>query len=117
MKLEEAIEIYNLLHKNESIELYNKVIHILLEEMNKRKPEQEYFKSSNKYDYYIEQPYEEMFFSENGVEFRQHSYNGIGKGKGNGYTNFCLSLCNYSQEEIMTIIDKHIVEDNEKLNN
>ena len=41
MKLEEAIEVYNSLHKNESIKLYNEAIHILLEEMNKRKPEEE----------------------------------------------------------------------------
>lgn len=114
MKLDEAIEIYNSLCNNESIKLCNKAISVLLEEMGKRKPEQKYFKSSNKYDYYIEQPYEEMFFGTNGIEFRQHSYNGIGKGKiGNGTINFCLSLCNYSKEKIMTIIDNHIIEDNE----
>ena len=113
MKIEEAIEVYNSLHNNKSIKLYNEAIHVLLEEMDKRKPELVYFKSSNKYDYYIERPYEEMYFAENGIEFRQHSYNVIGKGKGYGTINFCLSLCNYSQEEIMTIIENHIIEDNE----
>ena len=112
MNLEEAIEVYNSLRNSETIKLYNKAIPILLEEMDKRKPQQEYFKSSNKYDYYIEQPYEEMFFGTNGIEFRQHSYNGIGKNKGNGTINFCLSLCNYSEEKIMTIIENHIIEDN-----
>ena len=115
MKLEEAIEIYNALHNTESIKLYNKAIHILLEEMDKRKPEQEYFKSSNKYDYYIEQPYKEMFFGKNGIEFQQHSYNAIGKSKGYGTVNFCLSLCNYSEEKIMTIIENHIIEDNKEI--
>ena len=114
MKLEEAIKIYDSLHKNESIKLYNKAINVLLEEMNKRKPEEEYFKSSNKYDYYIRQPYEEIVFGENGVEFRQHSYDCVGKGKGEGCIYFCLGLCNYSQEEIMEIIDEHIVKDNEE---
>lgn len=115
MKLEEAIEVYNSLHKNESIKLYHNAISVLLEEMNKRKPKQEYFKSSNKYDYYIEQPYEKMSFSANGIEFQQHSYNAIGKSKGYGTVNFCLSLCNYSQEKIMTIIENHIIKDNEEL--
>ena len=117
MKLEEAIEVYNSLYKNENIELYHKAISVLLEETNKRKPEQEYFKSSNKYDYYIEKPYEEMYFGTTGIEFRQHSYNAIGKSKGYGTVNFCLSLCNYSLEKIMTIIENHIIEDNEWLNN
>ena len=115
MKLKEAIEIYNSLHNNESVKLYNKAIHILLEEMSKRKPEREYFKSSNKYDYYIEQPYEEMFFGENGIGFQQHSYNAIGESKGYGTVNFCLSLCNYSEEKIMTIIENHIIEDNKEI--
>lgn len=114
MELKEAIEIYNSLHNNESIKLYNKAIPILLEEMDKRKPEQKYFKSSNKYDYYIEQPYEEMFFSENGIEFKQHYYNAIAKAKnGKSTLNHCLSLCKYSEEKIMTIIEKDIMEDNE----
>lgn len=113
MKLEEAIEVYNSLYKNKSIKLYNDAIAVLLEEMNKRKPEQEYFKSSNKYDYYIEKPYEEISFGTNGIEFKQHSYNAIGKSKGYGTINFCLSLCNYSLEKIMTIIENHIIEDNE----
>ena len=115
MKLEEAIEIYNSLHNNESIRLYREAVSILLEEMNKRKPELKYFKSSNKYDYYIEQPYEEMSFGVNGIEFRQHSYSGVGKAKnGKSTVNFCLSLCNYSEEKIMTIIEKYIIEDNKE---
>lgn len=81
----------------------------------------EYYKSSKKYDYYIELPYENFEILANGkYGFRQHGFSYCGKGVGD-YKNWslsgCCSLCNFSKEKIKTIIDKRIKEDNEEVNN
>lgn len=115
MELNEAIEIYNSLHKNESIKLYCDALHVVVEEMQKRKPKEVYYKSSDKYDYYIRQPYTEIYFSEDGVKFREHYYDAIGKGKvTNGTLYFCDSLCKYTEDKIIESIERHILEDNKE---
>ena len=76
-------------------------------------PELEYYKSSDLYDYYIELPYEKFIRRNGKYQFVQYGYSYIGrqKGKKSGWViNACLSLCGYSKEEIMEMI-----EDNEKL--
>lgn len=83
----------------------------------KGEPELEYYKSSDLYDYYIELPYERFDYKYDKYQFIKHNYNYIGKGIGikKGWTrNACLSLCKYSKEEIMAMIDKEIIEDNEE---
>lgn len=81
-------------------------------------PELEYYKSSDLYDYYIELPFEKFIRRDGKYQFVQHYYSYIGrqKGKKSGWViNACLSLCGYSKEEIMEMIDEVIIEDNEKL--
>ena len=115
MNLKKAIEIYNKYQNDNIIKDFEEARSIILEEHKKRKPEKILYGSSKLYDYYIEQPYEEMIFTNEGIEFRKHYYNGIGKSKnGKSRFNLCLSLCKYSKEKIMTIIDKYIKEDNLK---
>ena len=111
MELEEAIRIYNKIADNEKVRQFEEARSLILKEMNIRKPELEFYKSSNKYNYYIEKPYEELTFEDNKVVKRQHSYSAIGKNKVST-TNFCLSLCNYSKEQIVKIIENSIKQDN-----
>ena len=111
MELEEAIKIYNRLASDERIREFEEARSLILKEMNSRKPELEFYKPSNKYHYYIEKPYEELTFENDKVIKRQHSYSAIGENK-ISKINFCLSLCNYSKEEIIKIIENHIKEDN-----
>lgn len=111
MELEEAIKIYNRLATNERIRQFEEARSLILKEMDSRKPELEFYKSSNKYAYYIEKPYEKLTFQNNKVIKRQHSYSAIGKNK-TSTINFCLSLCDCSKEEIIKIIEKNIKEDN-----
>ena len=111
MTLEESIKIYNKLANNERIKQFEDARSLILEEMNSRKPELEFYKPSEKYHYYIEKPYEELVFKNDKVIKRQHGYSAIGKNRVST-VNFCLSLCNYSKEEIIKIIEEHIKEDN-----
>lgn len=114
MELNEAIEIYNSLHKNESIKLYCDALHVVVEEMQKRKPKEVYYKSSDKYDYYIVYPYTEICFTEDGVGFRERYYDAKGKNKdGRSTLHFCLSLCKYSKEKMIEKIEEQILEDNQ----
>jgi len=116
MSLVEAIEIYNASKDNKEIIKFEEARSVLLEEMNNRKPKEEFYKSSTKYDYYILLPYEEMMFTKNGIEYKNHSYDAFGKNKnGKSTCHFCLSLCNYSKDEIIQLIENHIVKDNEVL--
>lgn len=79
----------------------------------------EYYKSSKKYDYYIELPYEKFEVLANGkYGFRQHNFSYCGKGVGE-YKNWslsgCCSLCNFTKEKIKDMINKRIKEDNEEV--
>lgn len=105
MEIKEAIEIYNKYKNDEKIRRFEDARHIILEEMEKRKPEREFYMSTEKGDYYIEKPYKKLNFTENGIEEQQHMYNAILKRK-NSICNFCLSLCRCSKEEIIQIIEE-----------
>ena len=79
----------------------------------------EYYKSSKKYDYYIQLPYENFEILENGkYGFKQHGFSYCGKGIGE-YKNWslsgCCSLCNFTKEKIKDMIDENIKKDNEEV--
>lgn len=79
----------------------------------------EYYKSSKKYDYYIELPYEKFEVLANGkYGFKQHGFSYCGKGIGE-YKNWslsgCCSLCNFTKEKIKDMINERIKEDNEEI--
>lgn len=116
MTLDKAIETYNELHDNEIVKKFNEANSIVINEILKQKPKKTYYKSSVKFDYYIEEPYEKLEITANGISIRKCGFNGIGTGIGgnNRWLNFCLSFCNYSKEKIIEIIEKHIRKDNEE---
>ena len=114
MNLEEAIKIYNKYHNDEIIKEFDEARGILVEEYHKRKPKQVFYKSSKLYDYYIEEPYEDLTFTNDGIKFEQHYYSGVGKRKdGKSTLSFCVSLCKYTKEKIIEMIEEHIIKDNE----
>lgn len=117
MELEEAIRVYNELRNNKDVERYCEALHIVCQEWDKAKPELEFYKSSNKYDYYIELPYKQLtVFGDGKTGYRNNGFNYIGKGiNGNKSSlNGCVGLCNNSKEEVMKSIDRSIEEDNKK---
>lgn len=115
MEIKEANSIYNKLFQNTKIREFEKARSLLLEERENRKPETEYYKSSNLYDYYILKPYTSIEFGKNGIIEEQRDFDCIAKGRKNkSELHFCLSLCKISKDEIIKIIENHIKEDNEK---
>lgn len=117
MELKEAIEIYNERFCDRDIKEFEEARNVILKEMEKRKPKEEYYKSSSKYDYYIELPYEKILLTNCGVTFKQCGYNGIAKRKGENewVINHCQSYCNLSKEEIKEWLDSDIKNDDLEL--
>ena len=115
MNVEKAIETYNKLHNNNIVKAFLEAQNMIVKEIRKEQ-ERKHYKSSNKYDYYIELPYKTIELYPN-AHYRQHTYNAIyvksGKSPNNYSGNFCLSLCNYSKEKIIELIEKRIKNDNE----
>lgn len=120
--LEYADTLYEL-ENNEVVKTYLKALHkvVSYSQNEKNHASLEYYKSSKKYDYYIELPYEKFEVLANGkYGFRQHNFSYCGKGVGE-YKNWsisgCCSLCNFTKEKIKDMIDKRIKEDNEEIGN
>lgn len=113
MNIEEAITIYNQYQNNEEIKKYEEARSIILREMENRKPKKEYYKSSKKKHYYLELPYENINITSKGIEKQNNSYNIIYQAiNSNESGNYCLSLCGYSKEKMINLIEKDIIEDN-----
>ncbi|WP_040463277.1 hypothetical protein [Amedibacillus dolichus] len=114
---EEILKCADRLQELEKLDVVKEFRYVLHEVVNypQEEPKQEYYKSSKIRDYYIKLPYEEFTILDNGkYGFKKHSYDAIGKKKDNKSTLYlCLSLCNYSKEQIMQYIDKHIKEEDE----
>lgn len=120
--LEYADTLYEL-KDSEVVKTYLKALHEVVTYSQKENVVKslEYYKSSKKYDYYIQLPYENFEILENGkYGFKQHGFSYCGKGIGE-YKNWslsgCCSLCNFTKEKIKDIIDKSIKRDNEGVNN
>ena len=116
MSLDEAIKIYNEFISSEEMKKFKEAENMIMDEINSQKPIEEYYKSSKKYDYYIQLPYDEVILTSDGAIFRHNGYNGIAKRKGNKSYHFCknlcLSLCHESKEDIENRLDIWIREDN-----
>ena len=109
MNKEKAIEIYNLYSNWEIIKEFEEARDFILEEMKNRKPQEEYYKSSNLYDYYILYPYKSLEFSENKIIEVERNYDCMAKSrKSKSVLYFCLSLCKKSKNEIIELIENRI---------
>lgn len=120
---EEILEYADTLHRLEQLDVvkeYTKALHeVVAYSQTQNNKQLEYYKSSKKYDYYIESPYEEFIPLNNGkYGFRQNGYSYCGKGIGNhkGWSRSgCVSLRNYTKSEIKNMIDQSIERDNEEV--
>lgn len=79
--VQKAIKTYNRLYQSPRIREFEDARSLLLKEMYNRKPEIEYYKSSNLYDYYIEKPYISLEFSRDEIIEKQKGFNAIGKNR------------------------------------
>lgn len=122
---QELLEYANTLYElknSEVVKTYLKALHEVVTYSQKENVVSlEYYKSSKKYDYYIELPYENFEILANGkYGFKQPGFSYCGKGVGK-YKNWtksgCVSLCNFTKEKIKDMIDKSIKEDNEEIGN
>ena len=112
MTLDKAIEVYNELYTNEIIKQFNEARNIIVEKINKQKPKSFYYKSSTKYDYYVEEPYSKIQITKQGAVYKDCGFDGFALKHGGGSLHFCLAYCNYTKEKVIDIIEKHIREDN-----
>ena len=73
-----------------------------------RKPETEFYKAACGYEYTIELPYDELLVSHDKAWMKHHDYSFTYKDPDGRVFNTCLSLCGYSREDIVEMIDKRI---------
>ena len=119
MNLKEAIKIHNELKDTEEVKAYTEALNIVVKNLDK-KPPIEFFKSSNKNNYFIELPHKKLVINKDGkAVYRQYGYSALYKSLDEkSESNFCLSLCNCTRQDIEKLIERHIEQDNlELLNN
>ena len=115
------IEIYNLTANDKIVRDYTNALDIIFKYMssNKNKPKRKYIKSSNKYDYFLELPFNELTFIGNyKIGFKNRGYNVVAKKKGDDYfcLNYCRSLCKETKKDMIKLIEESIQKDNSKEN-
>ena len=115
MKIQEALKFLNENSENEFIKMYKLALDSITDFEKENKEEFELYKSSKKYDYFIEIPKKRIEYKEGNYRILNNGYSVIGMSKiNNSSINFCLSYCNYSKEHIIKLIEAHIVQDNKE---
>ncbi len=118
MNLKEAIKIHNELKNTEEIKKYTEALDIVVKNLNKKAP-LEFYKKTNKNEYYIELPFEKLKINNKGeAVYEKYGYSGYYTSldkKRSGY--FCLSLCNCTRQDIENLIERHIKESSLELLN
>lgn len=100
MSLDEAIKIYNEFISSEEMKKFKEAENMIMDEINSQKPIEEYYKSSKKYDYYIQLPYDEVILTSDGAIFRHNGYNGIAKQKEIHHTIIVkIYVCRYTMSQ------------------
>lgn len=121
--IQKSIKTYNKLRNNRKVKNY-KLVTKIVESISEKQPEREYYKSDNKYDYYIELPFRKLILdSDKGAFYQNKSYNCVYcekgediKGKSIPYEyDFCLGLSNLTRQEIEQEIDLFIKYKNNNL--
>lgn len=109
--IEELIDEYSVLAKDPRSIAYIDVG----EELRKRAqndysviPEREFYKEACGYEYTIELPYDELIIGRERAWIRHHDYSFIYNEPDGTSWNTCLSLCGYSREDIVEMIEKRI---------
>lgn len=71
-------------------------------------PELEFYKESNGYEFYLELPYDELCIYSDKVDVKHHGYSYMYKNPNGGSTYSCSSLCGYSREKVVGMLDANI---------
>ena len=109
--IEELIEEYSMLAKDPLVIAYINAG----EELRKRaqsdythEPEREFYREACGYEYTIELPYDELFIGRDKAWIEHNDYSFSYKNPNGGSCYACLSLCGYSREEVVEMIEKRI---------
>lgn len=111
--IQKSIKTYNKLRNNRKVKNY-KLVTKIVESIAEKQPERKYWKSTKTNDYYIELPYEKLVPTKKGVKYEHRGYNCIYCKKGAnpkdviGWGNFCLSLCNLTEEQLKDNVNKFL---------
>jgi hypothetical protein len=71
-------------------------------------PKTEFYKAACGYEYTIELPYDELHIGYDKAWMKHHGFSFTYKDPDGRVFNACLSLCGYSREDIVEMIDKRI---------
>lgn len=116
--LEDVIAEYTELANSEEVKGYLKVSDELRRIQHKQfsdRPELELYKSVCGYKFYIELPYDELLIMTKKVDVKHYGYSYRYEHPDGTTTYSCLSLCGYSKERIIEMIEKSIEEIRELL--
>jgi len=106
----ESMETYNELIDSEVVKKFLKAQHVI-NEVWSRTVEYEVYKKVGKYSLLIELPYDTFWFSGNKLITKHYGYDGkILSDDNKRSVHFCASLCKYSKESVMKLLDDRIVE-------
>ena len=111
MPIEQLMEEYATLAKDPLVMDYIEAGDELMTRVSRdysREPETEFYKAACGYEYTIELPYDELYVSYDKAWVKHHDYSFKYKDPDGKTYYSCLSLCGYSREEIVGMIDKRI---------
>ena len=111
MPIEELIDEYAMLAKDPIVMAYIEASKELMKRQGRdysEDPEKEFYKAACGYEYTIELPYDELRVGYDGAWLKHHSYSFTYKEPGGRTWDTCLSLCGYSREEIIGMIEARI---------
>lgn len=109
--LEDAIAEYVELSTSQDVKRHREVsdeLRKIQREQFRDEPELEFYKESNGYEFYLELPYDELCIYSDKVDVKHHGYSYMYKNPNGGSTYSCSSLCGYSREKIVGMLDANI---------
>ena len=111
MPIEELMDEYAMLAKDPLVLAYIEAGKELMkrrEQDYSEDSEKEFYKAACGYEYSIELPYDELFVTYDKAWLKHHGYSFVYKEPEGREWTACLSLCGYSREEIIGMIDARI---------
>ena len=109
--IEELIEEYSMLAKDPLVAAYLNVREELRNREQSdyiRKPEREFYKKACGYKFTIELPFDELVITRDKARIRHHDYSFVYEEPGGVVWDTCLSMCGYSREEVVEMIENRI---------
>ena len=107
---DKLIEEYSMLAEDPLVADYIAIREELFKRANKdgREQKTEFYKEACGYEYILELPYDELVICNSKAWVSHHSYSFKYKEPSGRTFDACLSLCGYTREQIISMIDKRI---------